>query len=97
MKAQASIHNIGRNESILYGAFLKPLAVRCTNYVPTWVHPNAITLTGLFFPAMSYLFMWHYNPNLGEEVPSWLVFMCGINLFIYQTLDNMDGQQARRT
>jgi len=30
-------------------------------------------------------------------VPSWLFLKAGIEIFLYQTLDAMDGKQARRT
>jgi len=29
--------------------------------------------------------------------PSWSLYLCGIGLFIYQSLDAIDGKQARRT
>jgi phosphatidylglycerophosphate synthase len=32
-----------------------------------------------------------------KEVPAWVNILCGVNLFIYQTMDAMDGKQARRT
>ena len=31
------------------------------------------------------------------QVPSWVPFLCALGLFIYQTLDAIDGKQARRT
>jgi len=43
--------------------------------------------------------MWYYAPTLvaHDPVPSWVFyFHCGAML-IYQTLDNMDGKQARKT
>jgi phosphatidylglycerophosphate synthase len=30
-------------------------------------------------------------------VPAWSYFLCGLGLFIYQSLDAIDGKQARRT
>ena len=46
--------------------------------------------------------MYLYNPNLesfpfGVEIPRWVFFLNGSCMLIYQTLDNMDGKQARRT
>jgi phosphatidylglycerophosphate synthase len=31
------------------------------------------------------------------KVPSWVLLLCAIGLFVYQTLDAIDGKQARRT
>ena len=57
---------------------------------------------------ISYLIMWNYCPHLDEAVdqttgetnssiPSWIFLFNAIAMFAYQTLDNMDGKQARRT
>merc|ERR1712157_205664 len=47
--------------------------------------------------AAVYGLMWCYSPSATEPLPSWLLFMGSIALFVYQTLDAMDGKQARRT
>jgi phosphatidylglycerophosphate synthase len=44
------------------------------------------------FVAMSY-----YNPDFETPVAPWVYFLCAGGLFAYQTLDNIDGKQARRT
>ena len=31
------------------------------------------------------------------QVPSWVFLLCALGIFIYQSLDNIDGKQARRT
>ena len=31
------------------------------------------------------------------QVPGWALLLCGLGLFVYQTLDAVDGKQARRT
>ena len=59
--------------------------------------PNLITFAG-FVPCLaSFLLTAWYSPNLSEAPPQWL---CALNLFclwLYQTLDALDGKQARRT
>ena len=40
--------------------------------------------------------MW-YCPTATEVAPWWTTFSCALGLFIYQTLDAIDGKQARRT
>ena len=74
--------------------------------------PNAITLTGLVLMVVAYLVMYFYSPNLAGSVscdsnhdncvetgsiPRWVYFLNGLCMLLYQTLDNMDGKQARRT
>lgn len=41
--------------------------------------------------------MSYYNYDFEQEVPFWVPFLCAFGLFMYQTLDNIDGKQARRT
>lgn len=43
-----------------------------------------------------YLFC-SYSPNGVEPPPRWTCFLCALGLFIYQSLDSIDGKQARRT
>ncbi|XP_043821883.1 cholinephosphotransferase 1 isoform X2 [Dromiciops gliroides] len=65
--------------------------------VPLWLAPNAITLSGLLVNVLSMLLLIFYCPTVTEEAPLWIFFMCGMGLFIYQSLDAIDGKQARRT
>ena len=39
----------------------------------------------------------YYAPTLTEVAPAWVAVAAGVALLLYQTLDNMDGKQARRT
>lgn len=59
--------------------------------------PNAITLTGFGFVVANVLTMLYYSPTLDQECPSWVYASWSLGLFIYQTLDAIDGTQARRT
>jgi phosphatidylglycerophosphate synthase len=36
-----------------------------------------------------------YTP-FNSTAPSWALFLYGLSVFIYQTLDNVDGKQARK-
>ncbi|XP_065647239.1 cholinephosphotransferase 1 isoform X2 [Hydra vulgaris] len=66
--------------------------------MPLWVAPNLITLTGLFINCVtSALVIGNSLQANSNEVPSKYFFAAGIGLFIYQTLDAIDGKQARRT
>ncbi|KAI8381364.1 CDP-alcohol phosphatidyltransferase-domain-containing protein [Radiomyces spectabilis] len=64
---------------------------------PTWIAPNLITLIGLFFMIINVVFIAIWLPDLGTEGPTWIYFSFAAGLFLYQTFDNVDGRQARRT
>lgn len=39
----------------------------------------------------------YYNPTFDKECPTWCYISFAVGLFLYQTFDACDGQQARRT
>jgi ethanolaminephosphotransferase len=56
-----------------------------------------VTLSGFAFIVLSYLLTYLYVPTLVGVAPSWVYYVCALNLFVYQTMDALDGKQARRT
>jgi phosphatidylglycerophosphate synthase len=38
-----------------------------------------------------------YDTTLMEDIPQWTFLLYAISIFVYQTLDAIDGKQARRT
>jgi len=101
----------GTDLSLTYKYLLSPWAQFCVDhFTPLTMAPNTITFIGLLGMLASYLVMWYYCPNLDEAVdsdssppsdndsiPRWIFLFNGVMMFFYQTLDNMDGKQARRT
>lgn len=102
----------GSDNSFVYSYVLSPLAqFLVNNFTPKSVAPNTITLIGLLWMVCSYLVLWYYCPNLDDAVrggddddgetetvvPRWPFLFNGAAMLIYQTFDNMDGKQARRT
>ncbi|XP_067913025.1 choline/ethanolaminephosphotransferase 1-like isoform X1 [Heterodontus francisci] len=65
--------------------------------LPLWVAPNVITIIGLALNACTTLVLMLYCPTATEQAPLWAYLACALGLFIYQTLDAIDGKQARRT
>nr|POE90171.1 choline/ethanolaminephosphotransferase 1 [Quercus suber] len=59
--------------------------------------PNMITLTGFFFVIANLLTMLYYTPAMDVDCPPWVYGTWAVGLFLYQTLDAIDGTQARRT
>jgi ethanolaminephosphotransferase len=82
------------------------------SFVPPSVAPNTITAIGLSFMVASYCTFWYARPSVllllssssasseenhdNDDVPRWMFLMNAICILVYQTLDNMDGKQARR-
>lgn len=101
----------GADLSLLYHYVLSPLAAWCVDHlVPKSVAPNSITLFGLVWMMTAYFTYWYYVPSLempassddendisSSYPPRWIFLWNGISMLAYQTLDNMDGKQARRT
>lgn len=88
----------GGDTSPIYAHVLSPLAQSMVDLTPPWVPPNVITFLGLVFSIISLVLTVYYNPELKADVcPRWVHLVVAINLFLYQTLDNMDGKQARKT
>lgn len=65
--------------------------------LPLWLAPNLITVAGLIINIITSLILVFYSPNAKEDVPRWACLLCALGLFVYQSLDAVDGKQARRT
>jgi phosphatidylglycerophosphate synthase len=59
--------------------------------------PNLVTLVGFFALVLCYGWTASYCPTVDGEIPPWLYLVNIACLFWYQTLDAIDGKQARRT
>jgi len=62
-----------------------------------WIAPNVVTLSGLITLILMSIIVFLICPSLIGHVPSSVYFLLGVVMFIYHTLDGMDGKQARRT
>ena len=100
-KNLAMVHKFqyhGSDTSPIYQYILSPFAQFCVeNFTPFWMAPNLVTLIGLLSSVLSTACVLIYNPSLGPDGPRWLSLLTAVGIFFYQTLDNMDGKQARRT
>ncbi|KAG5490749.1 hypothetical protein JKF63_00871 [Porcisia hertigi] len=65
--------------------------------VPMTVAPNCITFAGFFVGMSSTVVMLYYFICEEAQFPSWSLYYAAFALFVYQTLDAIDGKQARRT
>jgi len=75
---------------------LNPFWLRLVDFLPRWFAPNLVTLSGFLQLVISYILTWWCSPDLSTPVPRWVALLTAFSLFMYQTLDAMDGKQARR-
>jgi len=77
--------------------YLQPFWNWTVSKTPDWIHPNVLTLTGLIVNITTSLILVYLAPDGNTDLPGWSTFLFALGLFIYQTLDAIDGKQARRT
>eukprot|EP00164_Ancoracysta_twista_P003394 GFYU01004531.1.p1 GENE.GFYU01004531.1~~GFYU01004531.1.p1 ORF type:complete len:384 (+),score=71.21 GFYU01004531.1:150-1301(+) len=89
----------GYDVSITLNLILKHFYEFLMSLMPRWIAPNFLTLTGFAAIMGACAMYWTMNPSLADNdaVPRWMYFFLGGALFFYQTLDNLDGKQARKT
>ena len=84
--------------TVLERAFLEKYWTFMVNtFCPKWLAPNLITTIGLCFVIANVSLVLHYSPELDGSAPNWVYALCAVFFWIYQTMDGMDGKQARRT
>lgn len=64
-----------------------------------WMAPNLVTLVGLVINCFGAVLFWFWDLKFARdaEIPFWVYVLSVFCLFAYQTLDAIDGKQARRT
>jgi len=67
------------------------------NLLPDWLAPNALTLLGLVVPLTQLFVIGMFDTSFSSVLPNWVWYLCLFGLFWYQTVDAIDGKQARRT
>lgn len=64
--------------------------------LPLWMAPNLVTLIGFLGLASQVLVFALNDPSLQLEQPRWAYLYSAVAIFFNQTMDAMDGKQARR-
>lgn len=85
------------DKSYLSYYILNPYWTWCAKFMPSWLAPNVITLIGILAIYINVICIQIYIPDLVGPGPAWLYYSCAAGLFFYQTMDNIDGKQARAT
>ncbi|XP_027011017.1 choline/ethanolaminephosphotransferase 1a [Tachysurus fulvidraco] len=90
-------HRYSSEGKSLMEPLMQPFWCWLVGRVPLWVAPNLITIIGLALNITTTLILAYHCPTATEQAPTWAYLSCALGLFIYQSLDAIDGKQARRT
>lgn len=85
------------DKSYLSYYVLNPYWTWCAQFMPSWLAPNVITLLGFLAIYINIITILVYIPDMVGPGPSWIYYSFAAGLFFYQTMDNIDGKQARAT
>ena len=66
-------------------------------FLPLWLAPNLVTLLGLVCILINVVSIQVLMPDFIGPGPTWMYWSFVLGLWMYSTLDNIDGKQARRT
>eukprot|EP00746_Dinoflagellata_sp_MGD_P129575 gnl/MRDRNA2_/MRDRNA2_63723_c0_seq1.p1 gnl/MRDRNA2_/MRDRNA2_63723_c0~~gnl/MRDRNA2_/MRDRNA2_63723_c0_seq1.p1 ORF type:complete len:434 (+),score=56.31 gnl/MRDRNA2_/MRDRNA2_63723_c0_seq1:74-1375(+) len=80
-------------DGIMNTYFWTPLV----EYLPKWIAPNAVTVLGLILQVVGFAAVAYHCPDFHNPAPKWAYLLATLSIFGYQTLDALDGKQARRT
>ncbi|XP_059059478.1 cholinephosphotransferase 1 isoform X4 [Achroia grisella] len=92
-----SEHKYSCTSDSILDALLQPWWCWLVSKTPLWLAPNLITILGLIVNIITTLILVWYSPDAQQEPPRWSFALCALGVFIYQSLDAIDGKQARRT
>ncbi|XP_047526503.1 cholinephosphotransferase 1 isoform X1 [Vanessa atalanta] len=92
-----SEHKYSCTSASILDAWLQPWWCWLVSKTPLWLAPNLITILGLIVNIVTTLILIWYSPDARQEPPRWACALCALGVFIYQSLDAIDGKQARRT
>ena len=67
------------------------------NWLPPTLAPNTVTLLGILFLVGTYSIMLYYDITMTQNYPRWVYLATAFGVFMFQTLDGVDGKQARKT
>ncbi|KAL0222487.1 hypothetical protein RCL1_002341 [Eukaryota sp. TZLM3-RCL] len=83
------------DKSLLSKYVLKPYWDYMIKFIPYNVAPNMVTMWGLLCSSLPSIVILSYV-FFEKTVPRFWFLLSAVGIFAYQTLDNLDGRQARR-
>ncbi|OQU95292.1 hypothetical protein CLAIMM_01522 [Cladophialophora immunda] len=85
------------DESWISNHILRHYWNAAVKFLPMWLAPNMVTLLGFCCILINVLLLSIFVPDLVGPAPPWLCYSFALGLWMYSTMDNIDGKQARRT
>lgn len=76
---------------------MNPFWTWCAQFMPPWLAPNAITLIGIAAVLLCNLIVIVSCSDFLSPLSRPTYFLFALSMFFYQTMDNIDGKQARAT
>jgi len=64
--------------------------------VPHWISPNCLTVMGFVFSITAFVAVYLESPDLTEPLSTGTCVIAAMCIFLYQTLDALDGLHARK-
>lgn len=71
---------------------MTPFWNKCVEFLPMWMAPNLVTLIGLIFNLTSFFLYLPFDLSMSKQLPPWFYLWSALSLFVYQTLDAIDGK-----
>ena len=99
-KGKEALHNYkyrSAGKSWLDSNIMNPFWESVVSIVPMNVAPNVLTFGATLTFLHAYAWWLLFSYDLSHCAPRWVYFLLAISMWIYQTLDAIDGKQARRT
>lgn len=88
----------GKDDSLLIKYVLSHFWNWIVEKLPLTLAPNLITLYGMIPQILTFLLTMSFSYTLEDTIVyDWIPILNGLSLLWYQTMDNLDGKQARRT
>eukprot|EP00931_Biecheleriopsis_adriatica_P085848 TRINITY_DN60633_c0_g1_i1.p1 TRINITY_DN60633_c0_g1~~TRINITY_DN60633_c0_g1_i1.p1 ORF type:complete len:420 (+),score=55.52 TRINITY_DN60633_c0_g1_i1:63-1322(+) len=80
-------------DNVMNACWWNPIAT----LLPSWLAPNLITVVGTIGVCMTTVALVANAPTFTESAPAMVYGLAALGIFLYQTLDAIDGKQARAT
>ncbi|CAF2037645.1 unnamed protein product [Rotaria magnacalcarata] len=90
-------HQYASEGTTLLDPFMQIFWKWLVEFCPLWVAPNLVTVVGLAINIGTSVLLMIETNGAKEQCSRWIYFLTALGLFIYQSLDAIDGKQARRT
>ncbi|XP_038062440.1 choline/ethanolaminephosphotransferase 1-like isoform X2 [Patiria miniata] len=102
IRTEEQINHLNRHEYTRTGrTFVEPFMEPywwwpVADLVPRTINANVISVFGVILNIISTVVLMYYAPTATEEAPRWAYSLAGVNIFLFQTCDSVDGRQCLR-